>query len=319
VAPDLVQAALATPADLYIAHYDAALPAAAAAARRHGACFAFDAEDYHPGDLEDLPQNRRQNDLIQAIEALYLPGCSHITAGSPGIADAYANAYGIHSPRVILNVFPKAHAPSEPTPRGSEPMRPSIYWFSQTIGLDRGLQAAIRAIATAATRPHLFLRGSISPAVAHILKSLAKEMGVSDRLHFLQPAPPDEMVRRAAEYDIGIVGETGVTHNRRIALTNKQFTYLLAGIPTLMSDVPAHRQFASELGEAAHLYAVDDDLQLAQRMDYALENPSRLAAARKHAWRLGQERYNWDREKQFMLDLVANSMRPLHEVKVAAT
>ena len=47
----LRRAALATPADLYVAHYPAALPAVAAAARKHGARYAYDAEDFHLGRL----------------------------------------------------------------------------------------------------------------------------------------------------------------------------------------------------------------------------------------------------------------------------
>ena len=43
-------AACAVPADLYIAHYVAALPAAGAAAQRHGALLGFDAEDFHSGE-----------------------------------------------------------------------------------------------------------------------------------------------------------------------------------------------------------------------------------------------------------------------------
>jgi hypothetical protein len=48
-------AACAVPADLYIAHYVAALPAAGAAAQRHGALLGFDAEDFHSGEGTDDP------------------------------------------------------------------------------------------------------------------------------------------------------------------------------------------------------------------------------------------------------------------------
>jgi len=48
-------AALATSADLYLAHYPAALPAVAAAARKYGARYAYDAEDFHLGDWPDTP------------------------------------------------------------------------------------------------------------------------------------------------------------------------------------------------------------------------------------------------------------------------
>src|SRR5437868_48615 len=82
--------ALAVKADLYIAHYDAALWAARAAARRHGGLYAFDAEDFHPGDLEDRPEHTFANTLIHTLEAECLPGCAYMTAASPGIADAYA-------------------------------------------------------------------------------------------------------------------------------------------------------------------------------------------------------------------------------------
>src|SRR5262245_17705694 len=51
----LRRAALATSADLYIAHYPAALPAVATAARMRGARYAYDAEDFHLGDWPDAP------------------------------------------------------------------------------------------------------------------------------------------------------------------------------------------------------------------------------------------------------------------------
>ena len=53
----LIEAARGYPAELYIAHYIAALPAAARAAQKHNGLLAYDAEDYHLGDLSDLPQH----------------------------------------------------------------------------------------------------------------------------------------------------------------------------------------------------------------------------------------------------------------------
>ena len=58
------------------------------------------------------------------------------------------------------------------------------------------------------------------------------------------------MVRLASQYDLGLAAEIGETPNRNISLTNKLFTYLLAGVPILASDIDAHTQLASELGEA---------------------------------------------------------------------
>src|SRR5690606_31756702 len=122
-------------------------------------------------------------------------------------------AYGIRRPTVILNVFPLSHAPPGPTPAGTATPGPSIYWFSQTIGPDRGLECAVRAIGLARTKPHLYLRGRPAAGFAEGLTKLAAEFGVADRLHLLPPASPHEMEQLASAYDVGFVGETGHTRN----------------------------------------------------------------------------------------------------------
>jgi hypothetical protein len=297
----LTAAARRLEADLYIAHYPAALPAAAIAARRSGAVYAFDAEDFHCGDWPDHPAHDGIRRLVRAIEARHLPHCGYVTAASPWIADAYAETYGIARPRVVLNVFPRAQAPSHPTRAGTTEPGPSVYWFSQTIGPDRGLEAAVRAIARARTRPHLYLRGSPEAGFSERLQAIAQEAGAANRLHVLAPEAPSEMARLAATYDVGLVSETGHTPNRRIALTNKQFTYLLAGVATVLSDIPAHRGFACQVGGAARLYATDNPESLAAELDALLGDADGLARARAWAFRLGQTRFNWDIEKGSLL------------------
>ena len=304
----LVTAAIRIPADLYIAHYPPALAAAAAAARRNNARYAYDAEDFHLGDLPDVPAFKFQRRLIRSVESRYLPGCSYVTAASPMIADAYAAEYGIRRPNVLLNVFPKAQAPRCLTPRGTGEFHPSVYWFSQTVGPDRGLECAVLAIAMARTKPHLVLRGSMARQFGDLLVTLAHKAGAADRLHFLPPAPASDMERLAAIHDIGLVGETGHTLNRRIALTNKQFSYLLAGIPTVMSDIPAHRAFAADCAGAAFLYTANDAASLAAALDFLLESPERLAQARAAAFRLAQDQFNWDREQHVATASVAAAL-----------
>lgn len=305
VAGDLASAAERTPADLYIAHYTTALPAAARAAARHGAAYAFDAEDFHPGDWPDTPEYDDRRELIHAVETRHLPGTAYITAAAPGIAEAYAERYRIRRPSVVLNVFSKTSAPPAANSSGTVSPAPSIYWFSQTIGPDRGLECAVSALAYARSRPHLYLRGHLASGYANRLDMLAKREGVADRLHILPVAPPEAMVALAAPYDVGLVAETGATHNRRIALTNKQFIYMLAGLPSVMSDVFAHRQFAEDADGAVTLYETDNAHSLAVALDSLLTDPARLAAARIRAYALGQTRYNWEREQAVLLACAA--------------
>ena len=296
-------------ADLYIAHYIAALPAAYAAARRHNSIWGFDAEDYHLGEFEPVELKGVPARAVRWIEAAYLPHVTHFTAASDGIAAAYAKHYKTSSPQVILNVFPRANAPLAPTKEGRARPGPSIYWFSQTIGVNRGLECAVRAIAQARSKPHLYLRGNLQSGIKAKLTEFAQPLGVEDRIHYLPVAPGADMERLASEYDVGLVAETCYTENRQIALTNKLFSFLLAGLPVVASDTPAHRALAESCG-AIILYPVDSSAELAKAIDDLLLNPEALERARSESWAAGQDRYNWDLEQKKLIHAVSGHIGP---------
>lgn len=102
----LADAAAAQPADIYLGHNLAALPAAARAATQHRAQLGFDAEDFHTGELPETPEHQWEIQLRDRIERAFLPQCQHFTAAAPGIAAAYQQRYGVTAD-VILNVFPR--------------------------------------------------------------------------------------------------------------------------------------------------------------------------------------------------------------------
>ena len=290
----LQKAACSVPADLYIAHYVAALPAAGRAAFRHGALLGFDAEDFHTGEGTDTSADQRRMDMAEIVEATWLPLCRHVTAAAPLIAKAYAARYAVAMPTTVLNVFPRGMAPTSRAVSRSTDAPLRAYWFSQTIGLDRGLQPFIQAMALANRPVELELRGDDRQSHGQTLLAMARDLGIGDRVRLLPMAPPQEMVRLAATYDLGLSLETSVSENRRLCLTNKIFTYLLAGLPVMMSDTPAQCLLAPELGAAAELVSLAEPAGIA----VALERlGARLDNARAEAARLGRERYNWEIEK----------------------
>lgn len=308
MAPQLRRAAMAERADLYIAHYPPALPAVAAAAATARTKFAFDAEDFHAGERAAGLEQALDNRIIAALERRFLPAAAHVTAGSPGIAQAYAEAYRIDPPTVVLNSFPRDRAGPCP-PELVEPDRPArIYWFSQVIGPGRGLEPLVEAIARSRFRPSLALRGMIGDAYRAGLHALAQRSGVADRLELLDPLEPDRLEADGAAYDIGYVGELAETHNRQIALTNKLFSYLSSGLAVLASDISAHRTIAPEFGHAIKLFPTGDAAGLAARLDEWLADRAALQAARRAAWALGQQRFAWERDKAALLARIEASL-----------
>lgn len=313
----LRRAALAIPADLYIAHYIAGLAAAASAARRHRAMLGFDAEDFHSGEGGAGSAEAFRMKMVETIEEASLPSSAYVTAASPLIGRAYAKRYGV-APVTVLNVFPLdlALASAPAGTASGDPISLKAYWFSQTIGLDRGLQAFMQAIARAKARVTLDIRGGNQWGGGDRLMALARDLGIGDRVSLLPKASPDQMVVLATTYDVGLSLEPEITENRQLCLGNKIFTYLLAGLPVVMSDTPAQCDLAADLGAAATLISLSDPDAIAAALDRIASSPGALVQAKAAAFRLGRDRYNWDVEKNALLQTIAEVFSR-HEGKLA--
>jgi glycosyltransferase involved in cell wall biosynthesis len=300
--PELASSAAESRADLYIGHYPAGLAAAAAAASRWNARLGYDAEDFHLGEEENPEAQRRR---IEFIERRYLPSCDYVTAASNGIASALTQKYGIAPPVAILNVFPWSDRFSLDGRRcEGRGTRLSLYWYSQTIGLDRGIQDVIRASALLGESPEIHLRGDVAPSVRASLLELAASCGVAEHLFFHDQVPPTELLSRAAEHDVGLALEQGHTLNRAICTTNKLFFYLLAGLAVIGTDVPGQREILQQIAPAAALYRPGDVESLAaalsiwQRDRHLLEKAKRAALASAH------DRWSWEVESAALIDQV---------------
>jgi hypothetical protein len=301
----LRRAAARVDADLYIAHNLAALPAAVRVARERRALAGFDAEDFHSGELAPGPDNDQEIRVREHLEQAFLPNCEHATAAAPLIGEAYAGL-GSLPMATIRNVFPLSERPTGPADAASDRRGTgaSLYWFSQTIGADRGLECAVAALGHMKAMARLHLRGEISDGYRRALLGLAHRHGVADRLHFLPSALPGDMVRLAACHDIGLSLEVPDTPNHDRCLANKIFVYLLAGIPQILSATRAQRALGAELGAAARVLGTADPAELAAQCDALLGDPAALSSARAQALRLGESRFNWDYEKRFLLQEV---------------
>jgi glycosyltransferase involved in cell wall biosynthesis len=284
------------------------LPAAAFAARRHGGLLGFDAEDFHAGEGTGGAAEDFRMAMVRAIERACLAHCAHMTAASPLIGEAYKSLYGVSS-TTVLNVFPleMLTTSAKPCARHSDKGTLKAYWFSQTVGLDRGLQAFLQAMAVAKGRVSLDIRGGNRWGHGDTLMALARELGIAERVRLLPTAAPAEMVDLAASYDLGLSLETEATESRRLCLTNKIFTYLLAGVPVMMSDTPAQRALAPQLGDAAALVSLADPPAMAQALDRLAGSPDLLDQAKATAVQLGRQRYNWQVEKRALLSSVEHA------------
>jgi glycosyltransferase involved in cell wall biosynthesis len=318
ITPELRAAAFRVDADLYIAHYSGALAAAGEVARRRGRLLAFDAEDFESGYYEYKSGPREIDRLTEDIEREYLPDCCYVTAASAGIGAAYAAKYGIAKPTTVLNVFPRSERPlAFRETNAKAPLK--LHWFSQTIGGDRGLEDVIGAMAMLQDcKVELHLRGRCVFGYHEELLRFAKKQGMDPvTIKFSPPAVSEEIIRLSAEYDVGLALEKAASPNRDLCLTNKIFSYLLAGNAVAATSTTGQKAIVEKLGAGGLLYQSGDCESLARGLRVWHDDRSKLEQARREAWSLGTSTFNWDLEKKKLAEVV-DSVLSAQESGVAA-
>jgi glycosyltransferase involved in cell wall biosynthesis len=304
VYPELVALAKSETADLFIGHYPDGLAAAAQAARQHNALLGYDVEDLYPDCFTLTPKTAKARERILGIERRYVHRCVHVSAVSRPVAEAFAVRFNRELPLIVHN----CHAWAERNLDGRTVQRQgsdlSLYWFSQTVGLNRGIQDAIRAAGLLSTPVQIHLQGTADGDVVRELQHLAAECGRHVTLRFHGPVPPDELPSRAAEHDIGLALETDETPNRRLAVTNKQFLYLLAGIAIVASDIPGQRSIMDTCPDAGVLYRCRDFQTMASHLQAWIKHPAKLAAAKRASLEAARTRWNWEHESEALVATV---------------
>ena len=223
-------------ADLFHASDLYALPACHSRADDLEAPYSYDAREYYPhvAGTVGKPWARW---WWARVERKHIRDASAVFTVSDSIAHALASDYGIPTPIVVANVPPSA------TPDGAEgvDLRTLSSDSSRPIILHLGLMKAHRGGETLvqamehAPEADLVFLGS-GPAQSS-LESLSIELGLRDRVHFMDPVPPDAIRATIRTADIGVTLLEGNCLNHRYALPNKLFDYIHAGLPVLASDL----------------------------------------------------------------------------------
>lgn len=296
---ELLRAAKNIKADLYIAHNLGALPVAVKAARHHKAKAGFDFEDYHRGELSpDDPIRRR----VVWLENKYVPNLSYYSSSSPLIAKLIKADNPEYNGRhlVLLNCFPKAQQPVFRRKKtDDETLR--LFWFSQTVGKNRGLEtvvAALNILNNPAIR--LTLAGRCDAQMKEYLQKHAGPMAAN--ISFAGMIRPSQLPAFAAGFDVGLASETGFSSNNNAALSNKVFTYLLAGNSIILSNTEMQELF-NETYKVGESYKIDDPVDLADKIKFYL-NRENLEKQRLHNYDLAGRILNWDKQAGKLIKMI---------------
>ncbi|MCX6313710.1 MAG: hypothetical protein NTX08_03120 [Sphingobacteriales bacterium] len=288
-------------ANLYIAHSLGALPAVINAAKQNNAKASIDFEDHFSGQWD---VDTKEYNLYKWIEDNFIPKISFCTAASPLIADKYMKDYPFLSPLIINNVFSKIHLLTKIRPyKKGETLK--LFWFSQKIGKNRGIEELIKAIGKLNGNISCTLLGSIDAEMKKIILKIARDNNIKDnQITFLEPVSLKRIFLIASDHHIGFAIEPGFSINNNIALSNKIFTYLLSGLAIIATNTSAQQKFLEKFDGIGNFYPKGNSNELKEVILKYQNNPDLLQQHRLNALNLAKEKLNWEEEQKKYLVLI---------------
>lgn len=306
----LLRKALKIKADLYIGHELTSLPIAVKAARKYKAKSGFDIEDCHRFESSNNLHDTVYKAAV-AIENKFISELDYITCASPLIGQVYKKFYPKINPILINNVFNKQKAnPNAENIDDINHQPLKLFWFSQTIGTNRGIETVIEALGMLTSKKvKLTLLGSISNERLNYFKDLATEFGLhNDQLEILDPVSPTEIFEVAKSNDIGLALEPAFSLNNDIALSNKIFTYLSVGLTIIASNTKAQQKFFEENPTAGFTHNIGDTKTLSTIIQRFIDDKVFLRQNKKNAIVLAQTRFNWELESQKFISIINSTL-----------
>jgi glycosyltransferase involved in cell wall biosynthesis len=284
--------------DVIHAHDAAMLMPGLLGARLTGARLVYDSHEL----ASSVPYRERAWAwFVTAIERAVVPRCAAVITVSDGIAARLRERYRLPAtPTVVRNV-------SALQPGGSGGLRQQLGVGSDDPVVlhqgapapDRGCEVLVDAVAMT-DGVHLAFLGDPEPGYGERLLARIRERGIEERVSLLPSVPLNDLLAWTGEADVGVTLLQDSCENHRLALPNKLFEYIAAGVPVVASALPETQALVDRYGvgwcvEPADVGALASALEVALR--------ERANGDRRGHLALAADELSWAREKTRLLAL----------------
>ena len=248
-----------------------------AALRGRDVKFVYDAHEYVPGLSQYGGRTPRTIAAWAQHEREYIRTADRVITVSPAIARTLRRRYRLdREPTVVINSPDLADQDTEVSGiratiglAGDVP----LLVYSGGITHARGVETAIAAL------PHLpgvqlavvCVPSTATKPVA-VLRELAEALDVDDRVHYLEPVAPREVVHFLRTADVGLIPILRYP-SHEMALPNKVFEYAFAGLPVVTSDMPTLEEFVGKTG-IGEVFEAENPVDLAAKVMRVLADPA---------------------------------------------
>jgi glycosyltransferase involved in cell wall biosynthesis len=294
---------LLTGADVYHSHEAYPLPTCFLAAKLRGKKIVYDAHELY------------QNDRwlgTSTLERLFIHKVDAVINVNEARADVLRQRYGIAEQTVVMN------CPSKTVPSRSGRLRQMFNIPSQDYVViyhggfypkERALDELIRAVPRLPDDAHLVILGFDSKGTKAVLQQLVTNLSLSDRVHIMDPVPPNELVEFSTGADIGVIPQILASDNQRFANPNKLFDYMASQLAVVATDAPTITPIVRgfNIGE---IFANPRAEEIAHAIMKLLRDPAYLQACKQSARQAAEEVFFWEREEEKLMSLYLRLQSP---------
>ncbi len=188
-------------------------------------------------------------------ESRFIKEVDGVVGVSPIQIDELQNVYGLPTrPTLVLNAPLKAIA-EKPSNRLETPrtVRDDVNCtgpllvYHGNIALDRGINTLVESLSLLNSDIHVAIVAPKEGDYKRTLQELVVKLELQDRVHFLPFVAPEKLTSYLSTGDLAVIPYLK-TGNNDVALPNKLFESLQAGLPIVASDMSALSSFIAEHG-----------------------------------------------------------------------
>lgn len=137
--------------------------------------------------------------------------------------------------------------------------------------------------------------------IRHQLESLAKFLNLQDKVTFTGRVPYESLRSYTKAAYAGFQILENVNFNHYSASSNKLYEYMMAHIPVIATDLPEIKTVVEKEGIGL-IIKHDSEEELTAAIRKMFEDEA-MRNAMKERMKISKEKYNWDKEKQKLLNL----------------
>jgi glycosyltransferase involved in cell wall biosynthesis len=287
---------LRTSADVYHSHEAYPLPVSFLAAKLRGKKLVYDAHELYPENGWFGPAT---------LERLFIHKAAAVINVNEARAEVLRQRYGLTHQTIVMNCPPKRSPQKAPRVRDVLHIPPGdfvVVYHGVFYPRERALDELVRAATLLPQNVHVVILGFDSKGVRAKLQKMVTELRLSDRVHILDPVPPDTLVDFTAGTDIGVIPLVLVSDNQRFANPNKLFEYMASHLAVVATDTPTLTPIVRGFG-LGEIFAEARAEAMTQAILKLLQDPDYLQACKQASRRAAEEVFFWENEEKKLLAL----------------